>query len=83
MIHHSLTLCLKTTEFRQIPRAWTSFFVQTLEATSNQSQLIMKRCLGLLALLRGELINLGLLIAESINYMGNVAQKACGHFFVL
>ncbi|KAI5404413.1 hypothetical protein KIW84_051542 [Lathyrus oleraceus] len=59
------------------------FFVQTLEAASNQSQFIMKRCLGLLALLRGEVINLGLLIAENIKYMANNAQKACGNFYVI
>lgn len=73
MIERGLTLRLKTTEFHQIPRAWSSFFMQTLEAASNQSQFAVKRCLGLLALLRGEPINLGLLIAENIKYMGNAA----------
>lgn len=58
-------------------------FVQTLEAESNQSQLIVKRCLVYLALLRGEPINSVLLIADNIKYMANVAQKACGHFCVI
>lgn len=43
----------------------------------------MKWCLGILALLREEPINLGLLIAENIKYTANVAQKACGHFYVI
>lgn len=43
----------------------------------------MKRRLGLLAFLRGEPINLGLLIADNIKYMANVAQKAYGHFCVI
>ncbi|KAI5429738.1 hypothetical protein KIW84_034355 [Lathyrus oleraceus] len=54
-----LTLRLRTVEFRQIPRAWTSFFVQTLEDASNQSRFFSKRCLSLLALLRSEPINVG------------------------
>lgn len=53
VIERGLALRLKTAEFCQIPRAWASFFVQTLEDTSNQSQFIIKWCLVLLALLRG------------------------------
>ncbi|KAI5400875.1 hypothetical protein KIW84_065645 [Lathyrus oleraceus] len=49
------------------------------KATSNQSQLIVKRCLGLLALLRRERINLGLLSVDNITYMANTAQKAYGN----
>lgn len=33
--------------------------------------------------MRGELINLGQLIANNIKYMANVAQKAYGHFCVI
>lgn len=53
MVERGLALRLKTAEFRQILRVWASFFVQSLEATYNQSQFIVKRCLGLLSLLRG------------------------------
>lgn len=42
VIESGLTLRLKTAEFRRIPRAWASFFVQTLKAAYNQSQLIVK-----------------------------------------
>ncbi|KAI5440689.1 hypothetical protein KIW84_010242 [Lathyrus oleraceus] len=59
VIERGLMLRLRTVEFLQISRAWASFFVQTLEAASNQSQFIVKRCLVLLALLRGESINAG------------------------
>ncbi|KAI5398366.1 hypothetical protein KIW84_063960 [Lathyrus oleraceus] len=59
VIERGLALRLKLDEFLQIPRAWASFFVQTLEATSNQSQFIVKRCLGILAFFEGEPINLG------------------------
>lgn len=37
VIEHGIALRLKTTKFRQILRAWASFFVQSLEAMSNQS----------------------------------------------
>lgn len=83
VIKHGLTLRLKTSEFFPAPRAWTSFFVQTIEAASNQSQFIVKRCLGLLALLRGESINVGCLISENIKNMANAAKGACGHFCVI
>lgn len=43
----------------------------------------MEQCLGLLALLRGEPIDLGRLIAENIKYMDNATQRACGHFCVI
>lgn len=43
----------------------------------------MKRCLGILALFRGEPINVGCLIYENIKMMTNVAQRACGHFYVI
>lgn len=42
VIECGLTLRLKTVEFRQVPRAWASYFVQTLVVASNQSQFIMK-----------------------------------------
>lgn len=53
VVECGLTLRLKIVKFRQF-RAWTPFFVQSLEAASNQIQFIVKRCLVLLALLRGE-----------------------------
>lgn len=37
VIERGLTLRLKTAKFLQISRTWSSFFVQTLEAASNQS----------------------------------------------
>ena len=43
----------------------------------------MKRCLGLLSLLRGKTIDLGRLIAENIKYMANVVQRASGYFCVI
>lgn len=43
----------------------------------------MKKCLGLLALLRGEPIDVAHLIYENIKYTTNVAQRACGHFCVI
>lgn len=64
-----------TSKNRRIPRVWALLFFQTLEAASNQSQFIVKKCLGSLALLRGGNINSGLLIANIIKYMANVAQK--------
>lgn len=57
--------------------------MQSLEVASNQSQFIVKRCLGLLSLLMGEPIYLGNLIAENIKYMDNTAQRACGHICVI
>ncbi|KAI5418932.1 hypothetical protein KIW84_043235 [Lathyrus oleraceus] len=54
VIEWGLALQLRTAEFCQIPVAWALFFVQTLETASNQSQFIVKRCLGLLSLLRGK-----------------------------
>ncbi|KAI5402357.1 hypothetical protein KIW84_050103 [Lathyrus oleraceus] len=57
--------------------------LQKRQVTSNQSQFIVKRCLGLLALLRGGPIDLGRLIYENIKYMVNAAQRACGHFCVI
>lgn len=83
VIEHVLALHLKTAEFFQIPRVWASYFVQTLESASNQSQFNVKQCLGLLSLLRGGPINLGRLIAKNIKYMDNAAQKAYGHFCVM
>lgn len=65
---------LKTAEFYQIPRAWASFFMKSLEVASNQSKFTVKRCLGLLALLRGELIDAGHLISQNIKYMANATQ---------
>lgn len=66
VVEHGLGLRLKTFEFCQIPRARASYFVQNLVATSNHSQFIVKGCLGLLAILSGEPINLGRLIAKNI-----------------
>ncbi|KAI5419518.1 hypothetical protein KIW84_043622 [Lathyrus oleraceus] len=37
VVERGLALRLKTAEFHQIPRAWASFFMQTLEVASNQS----------------------------------------------
>ncbi|KAI5414445.1 hypothetical protein KIW84_040085 [Lathyrus oleraceus] len=59
VILDGLALRLRTSKFCQIPRAWASFFAQTLEVASNQSQFIVKWCLGPLALLRGGPINVG------------------------
>lgn len=80
VIECGLALRLKTAEFHQIPRAWASYFVQNLEAASNQSQFIMKRCLGLLTLLRGEPLNLRRLIAKNIKYMANLHKKSVDIF---
>lgn len=43
----------------------------------------MKWCLGHLALLKGEPIDLGHLIVESIKYMTNVVQRVCGYFCII
>lgn len=43
----------------------------------------MKRCLGLLALLRGEPIDLGRLISKNIKYMANITQQTCEHFCII
>lgn len=83
VVRHGLGLRLKTTELHQIPRAWASFFVQSLEVASNQSQFIVQRCLGLSTLLRGEPIDLGSLISENIKYMANATQRACGNFCII
>lgn len=83
MIEHGLALRLRTVEFRQIPRAWASFFVKTLEVAFNESQFIVKWSLGLLDLLRDEPINVGYLISENIKNMANSAQRACGHLCVI
>lgn len=57
--------------------------MKSLEVASNQSQFIRKRCLGLLALLRGKPIDLGRLISKNIKYVANSARRACGHFCVI
>lgn len=57
--------------------------MKSLEASSNQSQFIVNWCLGLLALLRGEPINVRYLISENIKNMANAAQRACGHLCVI
>lgn len=83
VIECGLALSLRTAEFFQIPRVGASFFVQNLEATSNQSQFMVKWCLGILDLLRGEPIHKGYLIYENIKNMVNVVQRACGHLCVI
>lgn len=50
VIECGLARRLKTTEFRQIHRAWASYFVQNLEVAPNHSQFIVKQCLELLTL---------------------------------
>lgn len=43
----------------------------------------MKRCLGLLDLLRGENINVGYLISKNMKNMANIAQRVCRYLCVI
>lgn len=73
---HSKDLC-------SILRVWASFIVQTLEAASNQTEFIVKRCHTLIAILNNELIDVGLLIVDNIKYMTGTSQRTYGHLCII
>lgn len=54
--------------------------MQTLEAASNESEFIVKWCLGLFTLLNDEPNDVGHLICRNSRCMADAPQRACGHF---
>lgn len=74
VIHKDVALRLNTSQFRLISKVWASFFVKTLETTSNQIGFVVKWCLGLLVVLYREPIDVTKLISRNIKYMANSPQ---------
>jgi len=60
------TKMLNKADFKPIPKAWASFVVQTLESTSCTYEIPIKRALTFAAILSGNPINVGELIANNI-----------------
>lgn len=65
------------------PMAWASFLCQTLESTSNTSELITKRVHAVMEIMHDEPIDYVRLISAIIKSMANGSKQVCGHFCVI
>ncbi|MCI53798.1 hypothetical protein A2U01_0075045, partial [Trifolium medium] len=57
-----------------IAKAWARWFVRNFECCSNETEVIMARCHDVYAILLGEHIRVGHLIARSIKRMVTAAE---------
>ncbi|MCI45515.1 hypothetical protein A2U01_0066754, partial [Trifolium medium] len=62
-----------------IAKAWVKWLVRNFECYSNEMEIIMSHCHAIYAILRGESIIVGSLIANSIKRMITSANVYIGH----
>jgi hypothetical protein len=70
---------LTYSDFLPIPKAWASFVIQTLECTSCNSEIPLKRVLTVAAILDEKDIDVGRLIANNIHELVTEKRAVVGH----
>ncbi|KEH16643.1 hypothetical protein MTR_0126s0010 [Medicago truncatula] len=66
-------------DFLPIPKAWASFVIQTLESTSCNSEIPIKRVFTVAAILDEKPIDVGTLIANNIHEIATEKSSVVGH----
>ncbi|MCH85637.1 hypothetical protein A2U01_0006486 [Trifolium medium] len=74
---------LQAMEMESIAKAWANWFVHNFECCSNESEIIMSRCLAVYTIMKGDPISVGSLIARSIKAMVTAPVVYFGHPFVI
>jgi hypothetical protein len=70
---------LTYSDFLPIPKAWASFVIQTLESTSCNSEIPLKRVFAVAAILDEKDIDVGRLIANNIHELVTEKRVVVGH----
>ncbi|MCI43387.1 hypothetical protein A2U01_0064624, partial [Trifolium medium] len=65
---------LQGTDMEPVAKAWACWFVHNFESCSNVTEVIMARCYAVYAILMGEPIRVGHLIARSIKRMVTASE---------
>jgi hypothetical protein len=66
-----------------LAKAWARWWVRNFESCSNETEIIMPRCLAVFIIMMGEPIQVGEMIARSIKGMITTADSYIGHPFVI
>ncbi|MCI31607.1 hypothetical protein A2U01_0052819, partial [Trifolium medium] len=74
---------LQATEMMPVAKGWAKWLVRNFESCLNETEIIMSRCHAVYAIMRGEPIRVGEMIARSIKRMITAAYAYIGHPFVI
>lgn len=74
---------LRNTDLKPMAKSWCSFYHQNIESCSNTSEVIVSRALGVLCIVKGEDIDLGRHISNSIASIANDPNSQLGHASII
>ncbi|MCI24493.1 hypothetical protein A2U01_0045677, partial [Trifolium medium] len=74
---------LQGTDMMPVAKGWAKWLVHNFESCSNETEFIMSRCHAVYAIMRGEPIIVGEMIARSIKRMITGLDSYIGHPFVI
>ncbi|KAK2405757.1 hypothetical protein QL285_054964 [Trifolium repens] len=74
---------IHATEMLPLAKLWSRWWIHNFEACSNQTEIITTRCLAIYNILRGEPIQVGQMIAQSIKRMISSSDTSVSHPFVI
>ncbi|MCI05967.1 hypothetical protein A2U01_0027022, partial [Trifolium medium] len=73
---------LQITDMMPVAKGWAKWLVRNFESCSNETEIIMSRCHTIYAIMRGEPIQIGEMIARSIKRMITGLNSYIGHPFI-
>ncbi|CAJ2653087.1 unnamed protein product [Trifolium pratense] len=74
---------MRTKDLKPVAKAWCSFFHQTVELCSNVSELTVSQAMGVVAIMKGEEVNVSKLISDDIFGLAQHDTNFLGHAAVI